>query len=205
MPGTITIIPWSDPVIESLGHDPRSIYVETFWLPVLGPSTTFLLRRVARSFDSDPEGFPMELEDTARALGVGGRSGRNAPFQRALGRCVTFGMARWVEHGTLGVRRKLPPLARRHLVRLPDPLRARHDQWLESLRVSKESLRVSKEVEELRQRARRLALNQLRLGRTIVATENELARHSIHPALAHESIDWAVFQQRRQTSADGEV
>ena len=28
---------WIDPVIDELGHDPRSAYVETFWLPVLGP------------------------------------------------------------------------------------------------------------------------------------------------------------------------
>ena len=32
--------PWLDPVIDELGHDPRSAYVETFWLPVLGPPTT---------------------------------------------------------------------------------------------------------------------------------------------------------------------
>lgn len=35
---TIAVEAWSDPVIDQLGHDPRSAYVERFWLPVLGPS-----------------------------------------------------------------------------------------------------------------------------------------------------------------------
>ena len=42
---TLTIRPWADPVIDRVGHDPRSSYVEQFWLAILGPSTTWLLRR----------------------------------------------------------------------------------------------------------------------------------------------------------------
>lgn len=34
----LTIRPWPDEVIDALGHDPRSAYVERFWLGVLGPS-----------------------------------------------------------------------------------------------------------------------------------------------------------------------
>jgi hypothetical protein len=30
---------WLDPVIDEVGHDPRSAYVEEFWLPILGPTT----------------------------------------------------------------------------------------------------------------------------------------------------------------------
>jgi hypothetical protein len=37
---SVTVEPWPDPVIDELGHDPRSAYVERFWLPVLGPSTS---------------------------------------------------------------------------------------------------------------------------------------------------------------------
>ena len=37
MPATLLIKPWNDPVVDTLGHDPRSRYVETFWLPTLGP------------------------------------------------------------------------------------------------------------------------------------------------------------------------
>ena len=43
---SLTIESWQDPVIDELGHDPRSAYVEKFWLPVLGPSTIWFLRRL---------------------------------------------------------------------------------------------------------------------------------------------------------------
>ncbi len=36
---SLHIVAWTDPVIDTLGHDPRSWYVEQFWLPVIGPPT----------------------------------------------------------------------------------------------------------------------------------------------------------------------
>lgn len=36
-PATLRIVAWTDPVIDTLGHDPRSWYVEQFWLPIVGP------------------------------------------------------------------------------------------------------------------------------------------------------------------------
>ena len=44
MPTTLTIVPWIDPIIDTIGHDPRSRYAETFWLPTLGPTSLLLLR-----------------------------------------------------------------------------------------------------------------------------------------------------------------
>src|SRR5688572_3024262 len=46
---------------EPDGHDPRSPYVERFWLGVLGPSTTWLLRCLAYGFDGQPDGFDLDL------------------------------------------------------------------------------------------------------------------------------------------------
>ncbi len=37
---SLTIRPWPDDVIDALGHDPRSAYVETYWLGILGPPST---------------------------------------------------------------------------------------------------------------------------------------------------------------------
>lgn len=37
---TLVVIPWNDPVVDSIGHDARSTYVELFWLNVLGPTAT---------------------------------------------------------------------------------------------------------------------------------------------------------------------
>src|SRR5215470_15811471 len=36
---SLIIYPWTDPVVDAVGHDPRSPYVEHFWLGILGPST----------------------------------------------------------------------------------------------------------------------------------------------------------------------
>ena len=59
----LTVEAWPDPVIDELGHDPRSAYVERFWLGVLGPSTVWLLRRLADQFDRQPDGFELDLPE----------------------------------------------------------------------------------------------------------------------------------------------
>jgi hypothetical protein len=41
----LTVTAWSDPVLDHLGHDPRSRYAERFWLPIVGPSCLLLGRR----------------------------------------------------------------------------------------------------------------------------------------------------------------
>src|SRR5207248_678370 len=89
----LTVRPWPDPVIDAVGHDPRSHYVEEFWLGILGPSTTWLLRRVAAGLEANPSGFTMTLADTATALGLGSKGGRHSPFMRALGRVCQFDLA----------------------------------------------------------------------------------------------------------------
>src|SRR5579872_6046585 len=106
----VRVVPWTDRVVDALGYDPRSWYVETFWLSVLGPTGTWLVRRLVAGLDTESEGFDLDVEETARALGVGRRDGRNSPFRRALGRCVSFGLVR--NHGppALAVRRRIPPL-----------------------------------------------------------------------------------------------
>jgi hypothetical protein len=43
----IPVVAWHDPLAASVGFDPLDIYVETYWLPILGPSTTWALRRIS--------------------------------------------------------------------------------------------------------------------------------------------------------------
>src|SRR2546423_14448538 len=82
----LEIRPWPDPVIDSLGHDPRSAYVEQFWLGILGPSTTWLLRRLASGLEAEPAGVSLPPAHTPPGLGLGDKGGRHPPFMRALGR-----------------------------------------------------------------------------------------------------------------------
>jgi hypothetical protein len=37
---TLRIVPWVDPVADPHGLEPCSRYVELYWLPVTGPSTS---------------------------------------------------------------------------------------------------------------------------------------------------------------------
>jgi hypothetical protein len=180
---SLHVRPWPDPVIDALGHDPRSSYVERFWLGVLGPSTTWLMRRLAAGLEAEPAGFDLPLADTARSLGLSGE-GRSSPFVRALGRCCQFELAVPHEPGVLAVRRRLPPLNRRQLSRLPEPLQAEHRRWQEA-----ES--GAPAAEALTRRARRLALSLLELGEDLEAAERQLLRWRFHPALAREAARWA--------------
>jgi len=184
-PPTLHIVPWPDPVIDTLGHDPRSWYVEQFWLGIIGPTSTWLLRRMGARFDTDPDGYDLNLDDTARSLGLGGRDGRHSPFQRALSRCVSFHLARHHGPGALAVRRRLPPLPRRHLARLPSTLQQVHHQWLQS-----QDRPVG--LDETRNRARRLALTMVDVGADRPAIELQLTRWRVHPALAYEATQWAL-------------
>jgi hypothetical protein len=125
----LTIIAWSDNVTDRHGHDARGPYVERYWLGVLGPTATLVLRRVADELESSPNGFIMNIAETAQALGVSGR-GSASPFVRAIGRLVQFEIARFAGPDTLAVRRNVPSLGRRHLVKLPTAIQQRHEYWL---------------------------------------------------------------------------
>jgi hypothetical protein len=185
----LTVRPWEDEVIDRMGFDPRSPYVERFWLGVIGPSTTWLLRRIAAGFDASPEGFEMPLGETARALGLGDRGGRNSPLMRTVSRMVQFELARAVGEGELFVLRHLPPLSRRQIMRLSPALQEAHERW------QAEQLREPP-AEAQRRRSRQLALSLLELGEDLEEVERQLLRWRYHPALAHESAVWAIERHR---------
>src|SRR3974377_617260 len=54
-------VAWEDRALEVVGFDPRSLYVETFWLPILGPSAILLLRRLADRLEAAPSGFALAV------------------------------------------------------------------------------------------------------------------------------------------------
>jgi len=195
---TMSVRPWVDEVIDTLGFDPRSAYVETFWLSILGPSTTWLLRRVAAAFDRSPEGFVLPLADTARELGLGDKGGRHSPFMRALVRCCQFSLARVADGGELEVRRRLPPLNRRQVQHLPEPLHAAHETW-QSSRIGAVA------TEEGRRRARALALALIELDPEATIVEQRLVGLGVHPATARDASTWAWDRHLSAARAIGAV
>lgn len=187
--GTLTVTAWPDPVIDTVGYDPRSSYVETFWLGILGPSTTWLLRRLVAALEASPDGMEVDLDDTARCLGLSGRRGRHSPFRRSVERLVQFQMARREGEETLAVRRRVPPLARRQILRLPHSLQEAH-------RDLEMQLAHRPPAEQTRERARRLALSLIDLGEDLETTEHQLLRWGLHPSAARDGSAWAWAQRQ---------
>jgi hypothetical protein len=181
---SLSIESWQDPVIDELGHDPRSAYVERFWLPVLGPSTVWFLRRLADRIDAEPQGFELDLVETAQSLGVGMRGGRHSPMLRTVERSCRFGAARMIGTTGLAVRRRLAPLTRAQTERLPSTLAREHSNWLARPR-------PDRNLDDLRNRARSLALSMVDLGEDDASIERQLHRWRFHPALASDALRWA--------------
>lgn len=126
---TMRVEPWVDPLVDQLGHDPRSPYCETFWLPVIGPSALWCGRRLVAWLDVDPDGTIVEVAALARQLGLGDGMGRHAPLPRTLNRLCDFGLARRNGDGSLQLRRRWPTLPAARVRRLPDVLQGAHEQW----------------------------------------------------------------------------
>src|SRR2546421_2351292 len=178
MSETIRIFPWPDPVVDTLGHDPRAPYPERFWLPTLGPTALLLLRHVAARFDRAPDGFVLDVAETSRCLGLGERDGHNSPIARSLGRLVQFHLAEYGDDGgALAVRRHVPPINRRHVRRLPPTLQEEHDSWV-AAHLAEPPLAAA------RRNARRLALILFGLGASRPDVEWALGSAGFAPAVA---------------------
>jgi hypothetical protein len=213
----VHVLPWPDPVIDTLGHDPRSLYVELFLLPTLGPTTLLLARHLAQRFDREPDGFTLDLMETSLALGLGPREGANSPVARALARLAQFDLARATrataavaEAGpgadadsgdevepeaaaVWQVRQAFPPVNRRHLKRLPPSLQAALSSWT-----------AVHLVDAARQRARRVAFVLLETGEAPDLVERALLRAGFSPTLCHEATDWATARHAEARAALGD-
>ena len=179
----LRIVVWKDPVADPHGVHPCSRYVELYWLGILGPSATWLLRRIAYGQEMHAGEFDLDLTETARSLGLGDRMGKNSPFRRALLRLCTFELARPYGPGGLAVRSKIPPLPLRHVVKLPEPLQQSHRRWLDEQRLPA--------PEQLRRRASRLASGLAATGLDQVGIERRLAEWQFHPAMAFRAAEEA--------------
>lgn len=115
----------------AVGHNLRSAYVETFWLPVIGPTSIALVRHLGIRFAAQRAGLDLDLAECAAALGVGAPVGRNSPINRTLNRLVQFDVAVLADDRLL-VRTALPEVSFRHLERFTPSMRAAHSRYLVS-------------------------------------------------------------------------
>lgn len=111
------------------GNPVPSLYVERFWLPVLGPTALWALRLVWR--EMQPEAcWGVSDDELAGQLGLGQR---RSQLDRTLARLVQFRTLR--PHSANGalhtqylVRTRLPFLTEGMEARLPAGLRAEHER-----------------------------------------------------------------------------
>jgi hypothetical protein len=115
----VTVRPWRDAVVERLGFPVTSPYVEGVWLPVLGPSATWALRRLGLWVEANPQGLTVDLRGLAAELGLRPNLRRSSPMVRTLGRMERFAMITWANDEIL-TRTTVGPVPQRHLRRLPD-------------------------------------------------------------------------------------
>ena len=198
---TLAVRPLLEPATDTFGHDPRSWYSETFWLPTIGPTCLLLLRRTADGFDRNPDGFEVAASALASALGVSESTSPNAPLQRSLRRLEQFSLlvrdppspaerepqvsAGAVDDARVLIRRYMPAINRRHIRRLPEPVRALHHEWAEA--------QLTRPLHETaRGHARRVALCLLGEGDSPDLTERSLARIGFSSELARDAISWAM-------------
>jgi hypothetical protein len=173
-----------DPVVDGDGFDARSRYVEVFWLGVLGPTATWLLRRLVAGFEQEPDGYELDLDSTAQAMGLSFTAGRSSPFSRALQRCVMFGLAHPIDGG-LAVRRRVPAVSFRHLRRMPESLQSEHAAWVHGPADGDSFAR-----------AHRLATTMLELGDEPSMIEHQLVALGVGDAVAAEVADNALRLER---------
>ena len=190
--GTMRVLPWPDPVIDALGFDPRSTYVETYWLGTLGPvDDVAAAPRSSPGSTTPPTGFTLDLPTCARELGLGDKGGRSSPFARALG------APRAVRPGTLAAGAR---------VRSTCAAAYRRSTVARCTHLARGTARPARTMAggAARTPAGRWHSPPLpaagvvarRVGEDRDAVERQLLRWGYHPALAYECAGWALAAHR---------
>ena len=119
--------------IPGATHSLTSEYVETFWLPVIGPTSFCMLRMLDRMYQpiagitaTPTTSFP--LVEFAAAIGVGGNLGRNSVLVRTLTRLEAFSILTRTSQTTYSAATYLPDLRPAQVAKLPAFLQAIHPE-----------------------------------------------------------------------------
>jgi hypothetical protein len=105
----------TDPVLAPYELTVTGVYFERFWLPLVGPSVTALLRHIAGHHDE-----AATLRQVGEALGLGAEH-----ITRCVERSQRFAMIELTSSRLLGLR-FVAPLTARQVAKLPRWLAAQH-------------------------------------------------------------------------------
>lgn len=130
---TIFRITFDPAKIPGAPHALTSEYVERFWLPIVGPTATVLLRTLGHIYapiahDALNPQTLISLPQLATALGVGSHLGRNGALRRSLTRLQHLGIVEITGEDTMTIATYLPHLRPHQIERLPAFLQTIHPQ-----------------------------------------------------------------------------
>jgi hypothetical protein len=117
--------------IPARGHDARSRYVEEFWLPVLGPTCTIILRHFAGALRHGGS-FGISLKELPHRFGLGSGYGRNSLFGRSMSRLIAFEMAELQSPSTVLIKTVVPWLTESQVAHLHPWLQIQHRYWVKN-------------------------------------------------------------------------
>jgi hypothetical protein len=131
--------PHTNQMVRASGIEPTDPYLEMCWLPVVGPSTTTLVRHIAHVTADGGEAH-VPLSDLGRQLGLGPVEvpSRNNRLIRTLDRAEQFGLAFTSigvpgESMTLGIHSEVALVPNRLLERLPSAAWQHHVATVEAV------------------------------------------------------------------------
>ncbi len=186
----ITLEKWSDPLLEQLGYPVDSEYVEYFWLPILGPSSIWLLRRTSNLLrHTGQRSVVVASDEFGRSLGLGSVSGGRSLLAKTITRCIHFDVARPGGSTSLEVRSHLGPLTQRQLDRLPTSLQATHRTQCHS--------KIEQALLSQRKRARQMGLSLFNLGEDLSNIATRLRSWHFTDELIDDVMTWL---DRRNTT-----
>ena len=119
------VAPWLDAEHEAIGYPLRHPYVEMFATSRLGCTGVLLLRRLGLHLDVEPDGFVIDVEHEAAALGLGRRH-----WDRTWERLESYGHLLTLTSTHCALRRSVRPLGRYWVRRLPEQLQREHAEAL---------------------------------------------------------------------------
>lgn len=106
------------------GHAPlRSDYAEEWWLPIVGPTAMWALRRLVSWAGVAGQPVTIPLDVLAGAVGVKASAGPNSPIVRTVHRIISFGLAA-IDDDVVVVRDTVPAIPARLAGRIDPEARA---------------------------------------------------------------------------------
>jgi hypothetical protein len=119
-------------LVERMGFDLSHPYLEQCWAPVIGPSAVCFLRRVPALW-AEGEPASIHVDELARSIGLGSKTGRRSTFAGTLDRIVNARFAEWRIPGeALDVYLQVRPVPEQRLERVPEWCARAHGRLLAS-------------------------------------------------------------------------